>query len=84
MLRMKGIVKVADDPERPLILHGVQHVFHSPVRLPHWPDEDRRTRLVFIVKDVEKPLIEDLFRAFTDQITGGGAAFTDTTLSLNR
>jgi G3E family GTPase len=84
MLRMKGIVKVSDDPTRPVVLHGVQHVFHPPVRLPAWPDGDERTRLVFIVKDIEKPMIEGLFRAFTDQITGGADAFTDKTLSLNR
>ena len=84
MLRMKGIVKVADDPTRPVVLHGVQHVFHPPVRLAGWPDGDERTRLVFIVKDIEKPMIEGLFRAFTDQISGGAAAFTDKTLSLNR
>lgn len=84
MLRMKGIVKLADDPKRPVVLHGVQHVFHPPVRLPAWPDGDERTRLVFIVKDIEKPMIEGLFRAFTDQITGGADAFTDKTLSLNR
>ena len=84
MLRMKGIVKVADDPARPVVLHGVQHVFHPPVRLAAWPGGDRRTRLVFIVKDIEKPMIEGLFRAFTDQIGGGAAAFTDKTLSLNR
>lgn len=84
MLRMKGIVKVSDDPARPVVLHGVQHVFHPPVRLPAWPDGDERTRLVFIVKDIEKPMIEGLFRAFTDQLTGGADAFTDKTLSLNR
>jgi G3E family GTPase len=82
MLRMKGIVKVADDPERPVVLHGVQHVYHPPVRLPHWPDGDERTRLVFIVKDIEKRLIEDLFKAFTDEIGGTGAFHTDKTLSL--
>lgn len=84
MLRMKGIVKVSDDPQRPVVLHGVQHVFHPPVRLRQWPDGDHRTRLVFIVKDIEKPMIEGLFRAFTDQISGGADAFTDKTLSLNR
>ena len=50
--------------------------------LPAWPDDDTRTRLVFIVKDIEPRLIEDLFRAFTDQITGAGAFHTDKTLSL--
>ena len=84
LLRMKGIAKVSDDPSRPVVLHGVQHIFHPPVRLPAWPDSDERTRLVFIVKDIEKPMIEGLFRAFTDQITGGADAFTDKTLSLHR
>ena len=84
LLRMKGIVRMADDPQRPVVLHGVQHVFHPPVRLQAWPDGDERTRLVFIVKDIEKPMIKGLFRAFTDQISGGADAFTDKTLSLNR
>ena len=84
MLRMKGIVKVSDDPSRPIVLHGVQHVFHPPVRLAGWPDGDERTKLVFIVKDIDKAMIEGLFRAFTDQITGGADAFTDKTLSLSR
>jgi G3E family GTPase len=84
MLRMKGIVRVSDDPARPVVLHGVQHVFHPPVRLSSWPDANHRTRLVFIVKDIEKRMIEELFRAFTDQIGGGAGAFTDKTLSLNR
>ena len=84
MLRMKAIVKVSDDPARPIVLHGVQHVFHPPVRLPAWPDEDHSTRMVFIVRDIEKKMIEGLFKAFTDQLTGGADAFMDTTLSLNR
>jgi G3E family GTPase len=83
MLRMKGIVKVADRPENPVVLHGVQHVFHPPARLEGWPDGDERTRLVFILKDTEPRLIEDLFRAFTDQVSGAGAARIDKTLALN-
>jgi G3E family GTPase len=82
MLRMKGIVKVSDDPSKPVVLHGVQHVFHPPVRLPHWPDGDERTRLVFIVRDIERPLIEGLFTAFTDEVAGAGAFHTDKTLSI--
>jgi G3E family GTPase len=84
LLRMKGIIKLDDDPMRPLVVHGVQHVFHPPVRLPRWPDDSHDTRLVFIVRDIEKRAIEDLFRAFTDQLEGQGAAHTDKTLSLNR
>jgi G3E family GTPase len=82
MLRMKGIILVSDDPNRPLAIHGVQHVMHPPVRLQSWPDGKPESRLVFIVKDIEKAAIENLFRAFTDQIEGAGAAFTDKTLSL--
>ena len=82
LLRMKGILLMADDPARPMVIHGVQHVLHPPVRLAGWPDNARETRLVFIVKDIEKAAIEGLFKAFTDQIEGGGAAFTDKTLAL--
>jgi G3E family GTPase len=84
MLRMKAIVKVDDQPEKPVVLHGVQHVFHPPARLAAWPDGDHATRMVFIVKDIEKEEIEKLFRAFTDRLTGAAEAFTDTTLSLRR
>jgi G3E family GTPase len=82
LLRMKGIILTSDDPSKPLAVHGVQHVLHPPVRLSGWPDGQPETRLVFIVKDIEKAAIEGLFKAFTDQIEGGGAAFTDKTLSL--
>jgi G3E family GTPase len=82
LLRFKGIIHMSDDPARPLVVHGVQHVLHPPVRLAGWPDAKVETRLVFIVKDIEKSAIEGLFKAFTDQIEGGGAAFTDKTLSL--
>jgi G3E family GTPase len=84
LLRMKGIIKLSDDPMRPVVVHQVQHVFHPPVRLDHWPDGNHDSRLVFIVKDIEKRMIEDLFKAFSDPLTGSGAAQTDTTLSLNR
>jgi G3E family GTPase len=47
LLRVKGIVAPADDPARPVIIQGVQHVFHPPLRLPAWPDGDHTTRIVF-------------------------------------
>jgi len=58
MLRVKGLVCRADDPARPMVLHGVQHVFHPPVRLDAWPSADRRTRLVFIVRGIARETIE--------------------------
>jgi G3E family GTPase len=64
LLRVKGIVKLAETPDTPIVIHGVQHVFHPPVTLDAWPDADHRTRLVFIVNDIPPRAIEDLFNAF--------------------
>ncbi|WP_434729661.1 CobW family GTP-binding protein [Rhizobium binae] len=65
LLRMKAIVSVSDRPERPLVLHGVQSIFHPPVRLATWPDpSDRRTRMVLITKDLPEAFVKDLFDAF--------------------
>ena len=64
LLRLKGIVKLAESPENPVIIHGVQHVFHPPVILDRWPDADRRTRLVFITKDLDPAFVEGLWTAF--------------------
>lgn len=58
MLRMKGIVQVAGEADRPMVVHGVQHVLHPPVRLDAWPSADRRTRLVFIVRGIPRETIE--------------------------
>jgi G3E family GTPase len=84
LLRMKGIVKMDDDPSRPMVLHGVQHVMHPPERLSRWPDGDETTRLVFITRDIERAELENLLKAFTDPVTGGAEAFSDDTLSLRR
>jgi G3E family GTPase len=66
LLRMKAVVQLADDPDRPLVLHGVQSVFHQPERLAAWPDPaDRRTRMVLITKDLPADFVQNLFDAFT-------------------
>ena len=64
LMRLKGIVNIAETPEQPLVVHGVQHLFHPPMVLPSWPDEDRRTRLVFIARHTDPDRIRDLFGAF--------------------
>lgn len=48
LLRLKGLVDLAEAPGRPAVIHGVQHVFSAPEFLPAWPDEDRTTRIVLI------------------------------------
>jgi G3E family GTPase len=64
LLRLKGVVKIAETPDTPVVIHGVQHVFHPAATLPAWPDNDHRTRLVFIVRDLDPRVIRDLFDAF--------------------
>lgn len=64
ILRLKGIVRVVEHPETPLVVHGVQHVLHPPARLPYWPDDDHTTRLVFITRDLPQRTVSDLFDAF--------------------
>ncbi|WP_372421706.1 CobW family GTP-binding protein [Salinarimonas chemoclinalis] len=67
LLRMKGIVALAESPEKPVVIHGVQHVLHVPAVLDAWPSADRRTRIVLIVKDLEKSYVESLWAAFRSQ-----------------
>ena len=64
LLRLKGIVKFTEHPERPVVIHAVQHVFHPFSELPAWPDQDHRTRLVFIMRDTPEATIRELFSAF--------------------
>ncbi|WP_454811944.1 CobW family GTP-binding protein [Labrys neptuniae] len=67
LLRFKALVRLADDPERPVVLHGVQHWFAPPERLDAWPSPDWRTRIVVIGRDLDRRGIEDLFAAFCDE-----------------
>ncbi|WP_312407758.1 CobW family GTP-binding protein [Rhizobium sp.] len=68
LLRMKAVVKLSDNPERPLVLHGVQAIFHPPQRLPRWPEgSDQKTRMVLITKGLTEEFVADLFAAFTGE-----------------
>jgi G3E family GTPase len=68
LLRLKAIVALLDRPDQPVVLHGVQHLFHPPVLLPEWPSEDHRTRMVFITRDLPREAIERTLTAFEDAI----------------
>lgn len=67
LLRMKGIVELAEDPERPLVIHGVQKLLHPPAQLPFWPDGARGTRIVLITCDMPQDYAARLFAAFTGE-----------------
>jgi G3E family GTPase len=54
LLRVKGIVRFADRPERPAIVQAAQHAMFAPEWLEDWPDGDRRSRLVFVVHEIPR------------------------------
>ncbi len=85
LLRLKGLVALADDPERPVVVHGVQHVVHAPTTLPAWPDSDRRSRLVMIVHDLDPDFVRRIWDAFLGKPaidTPDRAALTDNPLAI--
>ncbi len=64
-LRIKGIVNVFE-LDGPIVIHGVQHIFHPPVRLKEWPSEDCRSRIVFITRDIDESVLRNTLSIFTD------------------
>ena len=70
ILRIKGIVNTLDRPGVPLVIHGVQHVFHDPVWLDEWPDEDHQTKLVFITKGIDRETLDTFFKAWISSSKG--------------
>ena len=68
LLRMKGIVHVAERPDRPAVIHGVQHVYHAPVWLDAWPSADRRTRMVFIGRNLRESWVRNLLELLDAEV----------------
>lgn len=62
LLRLKGLVSMADDPARPMLVHLVQDIFHPPVRLERWPSDDKRTRIVLIADGIDEPALESFLQ----------------------
>jgi G3E family GTPase len=62
LLRVKGLVNIVEE-SGPIVVQGAQHLFDEPARLDKWPSEDRRSRLVFITKNLPRELVEGLFKA---------------------
>jgi hypothetical protein len=52
LLRAKGLFALSDDPDRPVVVHGVQHLIHPIDKLDRWPSDDKRTRLVVIGRNL--------------------------------
>lgn len=65
LLRVKGILNIAE-LDGPVVIHGVQHVFHPALHMKTWPSKDRRTRIVFITRDIDEGQLRDTLKLFTD------------------
>ena len=61
-------MKTAESPDRPLVIHGVQHVFHEPGWLERWPSDDRRSRIVVIARRVPRRWVEVLLDAISAEV----------------
>jgi G3E family GTPase len=68
LLRLKGIVAIAESPDRPAVIHGIQHMFHAPAFLERWPSDDRRSRLVFIARDLPRAFADALLDAIAAEV----------------
>ncbi|MEE2996823.1 MAG: GTP-binding protein [Pseudomonadota bacterium] len=66
LLRIKGILNISGR-EKPIAVHGVQHMFHDPAELAGWPDDDHRTRVVFITRDLDPGVIEEKLDSLMEQ-----------------
>ena len=58
LLRVKGIINIENEPDRPAVIQGAQQILHSLEFMDCWPSDDRRTRIVFITRNIEQEYIE--------------------------
>jgi G3E family GTPase len=62
LLRVKGFLDV-EGCKGPVVVQIVQHLAHPPIELERWPDEDRRTRVVFITRNISEQQVRGLLSA---------------------
>ena len=60
LLRVKGLINVAEEPDRPAVIQGAQHLLHNLTFLERWPDADRRSKIVFITQGFDRAEVEDM------------------------
>jgi G3E family GTPase len=60
LLRVKGLVNIAEEPGRPAVIQGAQHLLHTMTWLDRWPDSDHRTRIVFITQGIPRESLKDI------------------------
>jgi G3E family GTPase len=73
LLRVKGILHIAEEPERPAVIQGAQHLLHNLSWLDKWPDADRRSKIVFITQGYDREDIEEMI-AVLDRVAARTAS----------
>ena len=73
LLRVKGIVNVAEEPDRPAVIQGAQQLLHNLSWLERWPDADHRSKIVFITQGFDRAEVEDMI-ALLDRVATRTAA----------
>ena len=68
VLRLKGLVRLAEDDSRPVVVHAVQHLLHPLATLDRWPSADRQSRLVFILRDIAPAWIDALLAVIEAEV----------------
>ena len=66
VLRVKGLLDIGE--AGPILLNGVQHIIHPPNHLERWPDEDHRSRVVFITRGIRSEEMVTSLEAFRQLI----------------
>ncbi len=61
LLRVKGIIHVHERPDQPAVIQGAQQIFHSIDWMDKWPSDDKRTRIVFITRNIDQKYIEETY-----------------------
>lgn len=60
LLRVKGLINVAEEPDRPAVIQGAQQLLHNLTWLEKWPDEDHRSKIVFITQGFDREDVEEM------------------------
>ena len=68
LLRIKGLINVVE-LDGPVVVHGVQHIFHPAVMLKEWPSQDHRSRIVFITRDIDESVLRNTLTMLSDAKT---------------
>lgn len=68
LLRMKGLVELAGEPDAPCVLHVAGHVVSPPRILDGWPEGVDSTRIVLIISGSDRGAAAEAFQKFLPEL----------------